>query len=683
MFTKVHTSFSGHSEEINAIAKNADDQLFVIGDFSSSFVIADDTLTLSGSDNFFLAKCDPVTGFLWAIAPDCSISAFGKTIAIDDMGFIYISGNFRGNLNFGNNVQVNSTYYTTFIAKYSSSGDIIWAKAFETSDHNTPCTVIANSNGNIYLAGHFSKQLVIDGHNLYSWAMANYILKADGNGNTIWITQSTGDGDCLASSLGFDSYGNLILAGTFHDEVTFGNYTLPGLSPGHASYDNYVCKMSADGAFLWAVQFGGYGSDDCRSVSCGKEGSIYITGMYEQVAYFGPYQLDTGVGQYYQDTYVAKMSSVGNFEWVKSIDVKVNTNNLMCVDSKDNLYITSSFSGAIEVGPSSLSSRGYTDLYILKMDKEGQILYAKEAGSQISDEGTGIVFLENGDLAVTGYVASNAVFDSIQIPGNSGTAFIAIINQSGPIQVNEIKYQSASSSNTGDWVEILNSGDDSIDLANWSLKDGNEYNIYTISSPAILAPGQYLVLCQNLDNFRLNHPDILNSQGSFDFDLAANGEKIRLFDKNGLLISQVYYKAISPWPDLSDGCGKTLELLDTNGELADGNNWFAGCLGGSPGRAYFDCASAGRDDLGSNIGLAIFPNPVNDMMFISFISPNKAEIEVAVYDQKGLVVKREIFGQINPGNNILYLSVADFSEGLYFLQLITSGNSYHSKFIVR
>lgn len=683
MFTNIYTSTFGNGEQSNAIVKDAFGKLYVVGDFSSICVIGGDTLRLSGSDNFFLAKCDPNSGFLWAVAPDCSYSVFGKTITIDNSGFIYISGSFRGNLNFGNGIQLNSNLYTTFIAKYSSLGEIIWAKAFETTESSTPCAITTNSTGNIIITGNFTKYLIFEGDSLYSWKTACYVLKADSDGNAEWMIQTTGSGDCYPSSLGIDSSGDLVITGVFFNAITFGTYTLPGLNPGYSSNDIFICKINDEGNFVWAVQSGGYGYDYSKSVVCGNDGSIYIAGMYEEEAQFGPYELSTGLGLYSYDTYIAKMNSNGNFVWAKSIDIMVRTNNLMCIDPKNNLYITSSFHGAIEIGPSILHSQGYGDVYILKMDKDGQILYAKDAGSQYEDIGAGIVFLPNGDLAVTGHISSEAIFDSIQVPNNSGSAFIAILDQSGPIQVNEINYQSASSSNTGDWVEILNSGSEVVDLQNWSLKDGNDNNIYTISATTLLSPDHYLVLCQDLDKFRTINPNILNCQGSFNFDLAANGEKIRLFDNNDLLISQVYYKTTFPWPTLLEGSGKTLELLDIEDELSDGNNWFAGCVGGSPGRSYFDCASAGLDDLNSKTALTIYPNPVTDMLSILFSSLYKTDAELVIYDLQGRIVKKELFGQINPGKNTISCSVEDIPEGFYSMKFITSGNFYYEKFIVQ
>ncbi|MFN8165275.1 MAG: hypothetical protein U0X76_03655 [Bacteroidia bacterium] len=43
---------------------------------------------------------------------------------------------------------------------------------------------------------------------------------------------------------------------------------------------------------------------------------------------------------------------------------------------------------------------------------------------------------------------------------------------------------------------------------------------------------------------------------------------------------------MSPWPAQADGLGYTCELLSQSGDPNDGTNWFAGCIGGSPGRAF-------------------------------------------------------------------------------------------------
>src|SRR6185503_12529434 len=108
-------------------------------------------------------------------------------------------------------------------------------------------------------------------------------------------------------------------------------------------------------------------------------------------------------------------------------------------------------------------------------------------------------------------------------------------------------------------------------------------------SGTVLGPEERLVLYNDLTKFSSLFPTITNMNGPFAFGLDAHGEPLRLFDENGMLYNSIVYDDHAPWTPDADGAGYTLELLDPLGHLCDGNNYFAGCYGGSPGFPYIPC----------------------------------------------------------------------------------------------
>ena len=150
------------------------------------------------------------------------------------------------------------------------------------------------------------------------------------------------------------------------------------------------------------------------------------------------------------------------------------------------------------------------------------------------------------------------------------------------VVINEINYNSSSDLDTGDWVELYNSTDGTIEISLWEFRD--EDNLFTFPENTILLPGDYLVLCQNLDIFSEKFPSVSNVLGDFEFGLNGGGELIRLFHSDGSLIDEVEYDDISPWPGEPDGEGPTLELIDSSLDNALGENWAASNdNGGTPG----------------------------------------------------------------------------------------------------
>ena len=150
------------------------------------------------------------------------------------------------------------------------------------------------------------------------------------------------------------------------------------------------------------------------------------------------------------------------------------------------------------------------------------------------------------------------------------------------IVMNEINYHSRDDLDTGDWVELYNSGDYPADLSGWSFKDGNDQHSFVLPDLTLLQPRGFLVLCQ--DRRALELISQVPCIGDFDFGLRNSGELIRLYDRHGLLVDSVVYGDSPPWPEEADGDGPTLELRHHDLDNANPESWMASLsAGGTPG----------------------------------------------------------------------------------------------------
>ncbi len=172
------------------------------------------------------------------------------------------------------------------------------------------------------------------------------------------------------------------------------------------------------------------------------------------------------------------------------------------------------------------------------------------------------------------------------IGGSPGEAYSACEEE---IIFSEINYQSALTTDAGDWVELHNLSSQATDISGWQFKDNDNTHIFTIPLGTILPPSGYLVVFGNATSFNSRFPSVTNKTGPFSFGLSNFGEAIRLFDATGRLYQSVVYDEASPWPSGAAGNGFTLELLDTQGNFCDGTNWANGCLEGSPGGPIAPC----------------------------------------------------------------------------------------------
>ena len=172
------------------------------------------------------------------------------------------------------------------------------------------------------------------------------------------------------------------------------------------------------------------------------------------------------------------------------------------------------------------------------------------------------------------------------------TAYFTGSPVSPQIIVSEINYNSDSASNSGDWFEFHNMTSSNLDISGWKVRDENDHHEFIFPVTTTIAANGYLVIAEDTAKFREQHPSVTNVIGQTGFNLSDGGDLIRLFKFNDSLFSSMEYSNQAPWPTAADGEGYTLELRDSMGDFNDGNNWFAGCPGGSPGRAYTPTVAA-------------------------------------------------------------------------------------------
>ena len=145
------------------------------------------------------------------------------------------------------------------------------------------------------------------------------------------------------------------------------------------------------------------------------------------------------------------------------------------------------------------------------------------------------------------------------------------------VMINEI---GAYNRKSGDWVEIFNSSDQSVDVTSWILADAkHEYRLPT----AVIPPGGYLVFCQDLRKFKNHFPGVPAAAGTFSFGLNRRRESISLYTEEGAWVDQVTY-TVSPLdtaftlalllPELDNNLPKNWEIMAGQGSPGAGNPYY-------------------------------------------------------------------------------------------------------------
>ncbi|MGC9362901.1 MAG: SBBP repeat-containing protein, partial [Candidatus Syntrophosphaera sp.] len=178
--------------------------------------------------------------------------------------------------------------------------------------------------------------------------------------------------------------------------------------------DIFVAKLDGDGNWLWAKKAGGTAYDYGQGIVLDGSGNVFVTGYFRDVADFGDISL-TSNG--YDDIFVAKLDPDGNWIWATSAGAASSDSAQdITIDASGNLYITGLFMQSTTIGSTTLTSSGGSDIFVARMDSGGNWLWAVRAGGSSGDSGRSITF-DGVNLYITGDFRETAAFG-----GNSLTS---------------------------------------------------------------------------------------------------------------------------------------------------------------------------------------------------------------------------------------------------------------------
>ena len=225
-----------------------------------------------------------------------------------------------------------------------------------------------------------------------------------------------------------DSLGNTYVTGQFRATVNFGNGNITS-----AGYnDIFVLKLDSAGAFQWVYTAGASNSDSGYGIALDSSGNVFITGAFTNTVNFGNGNI-TSTGN--MDIFVLKLNSSGEFEWVFTVGGSSSDfPQSIDVDSSGNLYITGNFSGTVDFGSGNITSAGFEDIFVLKLNSSGEFEWVFTGGSTGTDRGNAISVDVNGNAVVTGFIKYVANFSSASCTSNgSSDIFFLKLNSDGTL----------------------------------------------------------------------------------------------------------------------------------------------------------------------------------------------------------------------------------------------------------
>lgn len=372
----------------------------------------------------------------WAHATSGTISTWGRCNVVDNSGNSVVAGIFFGPTDFdpgsGSLILDGGSDRDGFVSKYDASGNLLWAKQVISDNMIEIRSITKDASNNIIITGMYQGNLTFD-VNQSSTSFTSvgssdfFVAKYNTIGNVLWAYSFGASSEDESYSVNTDNLGNIYLTGYYRGTIDFDPgvavFNMTSIGASSSNPNTFILKLNTSGQFVWAKQFTG-GVNYSMSSTVSTNGDVFVGGAFNGTIDFDPGSgvnnlTDASPGNY-EDFFICKLSSSGNFVWVKQM-----TNSdwsyiqSMELDFTGNLLFSGGYRGTLDFDPGpgtyELTSAGNYDIYVTKLDATGNFLWAKTTPGSGSDYCNSMCVSSNNSVYLGGYFTGTVDFD----PGSS------------------------------------------------------------------------------------------------------------------------------------------------------------------------------------------------------------------------------------------------------------------------
>jgi len=305
----------------------------------------------------FLVKFDTAGGRIWGTYYGGMQYEENITVASDNTGHIYITGNTNSTADIATAGAYQSSLagtYDIFLAKFNTAGNLIWGTYYGGNSNDYSAGIAVDTFGDIYLTGNTFSTTGIATTGAYqtvnSGAYDAFLAKFNSSGQRQWGTYLGGTGADYGQGLTCDDLGNVYLIGTTTSNAGITSAGSYQSSYGGGGSDGYLAKFSGSGILAWSTYYGGAADDASSCIHRASNGAIYISGVSTSTTNIstpGSIQPAFAGGE---DIYLSRFTPNGMLEWGSYIggpDSEMGYS--ISSDNNTNLYLTGRTNGAVAI----------------------------------------------------------------------------------------------------------------------------------------------------------------------------------------------------------------------------------------------------------------------------------------------------------------------------------------------
>lgn len=412
------------NETVAGVATDAAGNVYVTGTFTNTAAFGGFSLTSAGGTDIFLAKYATNGALVWVRQYGDMGNEMVRGIAANPAGGVFIVGSFEGTATFGTNTLTSAGGADAFVARMETlAGNVIWAASAGGAGEDRAVGIYGSFT--LGVVGEFSGTATFGGatgggtttltsaggQDVFGWAL----IDATGSFVNAISVGGTGDETCATASTSGGSGFSIPLAGSFTGTMTAGsNGPTANVLTSTGGLDGFLATWEPTfNRVFAAVLIGGPDDDQVQAVSVSSF-RITLAGRFGSTVTCFP---RLGLPSSFPPISLTNSSAAGSdVFWVSYNDFNstlyptfatafggAGDDNAtgVALDSARVSYLTGTFTGAMQVGGSTLTSVGQQDAFVAKLTLSGTPVWARALGGAGNDLAPGLtVYFPGGNAPV-------------------------------------------------------------------------------------------------------------------------------------------------------------------------------------------------------------------------------------------------------------------------------------------
>ena len=313
--------------------------------------------------------------------------------------------------------------YDYWLLKFNGSNELEWQKTYGGSADDRGTDLIQTTDGGYALIG---KSKSGDGDVSQNEGYDDFwMTKLDASGSISWEYSFGYAGSDIPYSIIQTNDTGYLLSGVLDVSASNGQGDrVSNINRRHAGGDFWVIKLNANGVKEWSSYYGGSFTDTAYDAIQTEDGGYIIAGSSDS----DDVDISSTNGEY--DFWVIKISSTGILIWEKSFGGSEIDEARSIRQTADGNYLIVGDTRSTNLDVSQNS--GAADLWMIKINSEGSLIWEKTLGGTNFDVGRSISKTQDNGFLISG--SSRSIDGNLTTNKGQNDALILKINSSGDME---------------------------------------------------------------------------------------------------------------------------------------------------------------------------------------------------------------------------------------------------------